>query len=217
MSQRIEPLDGLDDFPTPPWATRALIEHAIGPMGVERQTAWEPACNRGSMARPLAEYFGSVRATDIANYGYGQQLDFLAGEPMPGLADWIITNPPFRLAEAFILRALGQARVGVAMLCRTVLLESVSRYERLFLPLPPTVFAQFTERVPMFKGRLDRQGSTATSYAWFVWRLDQVAAAPRLTWIPPCRRSLEREGDYDLPDTISAPSLADLRLHAPPA
>jgi hypothetical protein len=27
MAQRTEPKDSPDDFPTPPWATRALIEH----------------------------------------------------------------------------------------------------------------------------------------------------------------------------------------------
>ena len=30
MAQRHESLDSLDDFPTPPWATRALLEHVIG-------------------------------------------------------------------------------------------------------------------------------------------------------------------------------------------
>ena len=29
MAQRVESKDSLDDFPTPPWATRALIEHII--------------------------------------------------------------------------------------------------------------------------------------------------------------------------------------------
>lgn len=33
MAQRIEAKDSLDDFPTPPWATRALIEHVIGDKG----------------------------------------------------------------------------------------------------------------------------------------------------------------------------------------
>jgi len=29
MAQRFEAKDSLDDFPTPPWATRALLEHVI--------------------------------------------------------------------------------------------------------------------------------------------------------------------------------------------
>jgi hypothetical protein len=35
MAQRIEAQDSLDDFPTPPWATRALIEHVL--LGVARK------------------------------------------------------------------------------------------------------------------------------------------------------------------------------------
>ena len=30
MSQRTEAKDSPDDFPTPPWATRALMEYVIG-------------------------------------------------------------------------------------------------------------------------------------------------------------------------------------------
>jgi hypothetical protein len=29
MAQRAEAKDSLDNFPTPPWATRALIEHVL--------------------------------------------------------------------------------------------------------------------------------------------------------------------------------------------
>ena len=30
MAQRTESPDSLDDFPTPPWATRAFVEHVLG-------------------------------------------------------------------------------------------------------------------------------------------------------------------------------------------
>ena len=52
--------------------------------------------------------------------------------------DWIITNPPFRLAEQFILKALNHATEGVAMLVRTSFLESIGRYSSLFSVRPPT-------------------------------------------------------------------------------
>jgi hypothetical protein len=66
-------------------------------------------------------------------------------------------------------RSLIIARRGVAVLVRTVFIESVSRYRNLFEKTPPTLCAQYTERVPMVKGRLDRKASTATGYAWLVW------------------------------------------------
>ena len=58
-------------------------------------------------------------------------------------------------------------------------------------------FAQFTERVPMVRGRLDRKASTAIGYAWLVWEKGSASAAPRLMWVPPCRKQLERDSDYE--------------------
>ena len=194
MAQRHEPADSPDDFPTPPWATRALVEHIIGVDRVKGLSCLEPACGRGYMAKPLAEYFGKVDAADAYHYGFAPVRDFLTF-PYEALShDWVITNPPFRLAEEFVERALVVARQGVAILARTVFLESVGRYESIFKDRPPTVFAQFSERVPMVKGRVDAKASTATGYAWFVWQKN--GDGPRLTWVPPCRRSLERPGDY---------------------
>lgn len=194
MSQRFEGRDSPDDFPTPPWATRALIEHVIGPANVAGMTCLEPAAGRGYMSRPLAEYFGTVDSADAYPYGFAPVRNFLT-YPYEALShDWVITNPPFRLAEEFVARAMSVAREGVAILARTVFLESVGRYENIFLSHPPTIFAQFCERVPMVKGRVDPKASTATGYAWFVWQKGSTSS--KLTWVPPCRRSLERQQDY---------------------
>jgi hypothetical protein len=200
MSQRVEALDSPDDFPTPPWATRGLIEYVLNDTDfLANMICLEPACGAGHMCKVLEGYFQEIQYADAFNYGYGPVRDFLAYPYATNSYDWIITNPPFRLAEEFVLRALKIARVGVAILARTVFLESVGRYEGIFLKNPPTKFAQFTERVPMLRGRLDKNATTATGYAWFVWEKDQIGSTPRLLWIPPCRRRLERAGDYDLP------------------
>lgn len=156
------------------------------------------------MAKVLAEYFTNVKCSDANDYGYGVVRDFLAYPYETNSCDWVITNPPFRLGEEFVLRALKVARVGVAILARTVFIESVGRYQRIFLTNPPTKFAQFTERVPMVKGRLDKKATTATGYAWLVWE-KQKPSAPQLLWVPPCRKALERDGDYDLPKSLLRP------------
>jgi hypothetical protein len=148
------------------------------------------------MAKVLAEYFGIVASCDVHNYGFGQQRDFLIYPYPIDSFDWVITNPPFRLAEQFVVRSLNIARMGVAILARTVFIESVGRYENLFKSQPPTVYAQFTERVPMVKGRLDRKATTATSYCWLIWKKSSSATSPKLIWIPPCRKALERGDDY---------------------
>lgn len=195
MAQRTEGKESLDDFPTPLWATRALIEHVVGAHSVVESTCLEPACGRGHMAVALGEYFSEVKALDLFEYGFGGVADFQKAKYPDDSFDWVITNPPFRLAEDFITRSLSIARVGVAMLVRTVFIESVGRYERLFKPIPPSRVAQFTERVPMVKGRVDKKASTATGYAWIVWE-KTTQSGSSLVWIPPTRKSLERDGDY---------------------
>ena len=147
------------------------------------------------MAKVLKEYFGEVHAFDAYHYGYSPVRDFLNYPRETDSVDWVITNPPFRLAEEFVLRALPIARRGVAILARTVFLESAGRYKTIFQDRPPSKFAQFAERVPMLKGRLDPRASTATGYAWLVWEKD-AASPPRLMWVPPCRRQLEQLDDY---------------------
>ncbi|GEL42847.1 MULTISPECIES: N-6 DNA methylase family protein [Methylobacteriaceae] len=205
-AQRIEAADSPDDFPTPPWATRGLIEHVLDDkQALKSMSCLEPACGAGHMSKVLKEYFGEVQSADANYYGYGDIKDFLTYPYETASVDWVITNPPFRLGEEFVLRALNVARYGVAILARTVFIESVGRYNNIFLEHPVSKFAQFTERVPMVRGRLDKKATTATGYAWLVWEKHTVGS-PRLVWVPPCRKKLEREGDYDLPASPSAAS-----------
>ena len=201
MASRREPPDSLDFFPTPPWATRALLEHVI-PRACG--TVWEPAAGEGHMAQVIAEYgqrFPRVVATDVHDYGgldglgsfVGQGLDVIANPA--GEADWIITNPPFNLACEFAERAIVEARLGVALLVRTSWLEGVDRYQRLFSRYRPDWVAQFVERVPMVNGRWNPAASTATSYCWVVWR-GGFYDHTRFVWIPPgCRQRLTRPDD----------------------
>lgn len=212
MSSRVEDDDSLDFFPTPPWATRALIERVFAHL--ERrghckwQTCLEPACGEGHMAEVLREYFSLVCATDIKGYGYEDaKRDFLKADysveddglspNWPSMYDWIITNPPFGdKSEAFVLRAIELAGTGVAMFVRLQWLETVGRYERLFRDNPPTLIAFFAERVPLHKDRWEPDGDTATAYIWLVWIKGAKPRAP--FWIAPGQReALTRPDDAE--------------------
>lgn len=199
MQNRRTGLDSLDLFPTPPWATRALCEHILGP--VSGCTVWEPAAGLGHMAEVLAEYFSMVVASDVHDYGRGDGIGSFVGEGAdvaPCIAaHWIITNPPFNLALEFAQRGLDVAMRGVALLVRSAWLEGGDRYRRLFSVHPPHTVALFSERVPMVKGRWDPIASTATAYAWVVWRKSAANDfQTRLRWIPPgCRTSLTKPDD----------------------
>lgn len=189
----------LNYFPTPPWATRALMEHVI-PFATGQ--CWEPAAGEGHMAAVLGEYFEEVYRTDIHDHGGLHAVGSFVGDglaldvvPTPApRPQWVITNPPFAHALEFALRALDVAEVGVALLVRTAWLEGEERYLRLFRQRPPSVIAQFTERVPMTLGHWDPAADTATSYAWVVW--DGIAIDTRFEWIPyGCKARLQRARD----------------------
>lgn len=225
MQQRAEAHDSLDDFPTPPWATRALCEKLAG-MGEDlgAQHAWEPCCNRGHMALPLAEAFARVFATDVHDYGWPGQdgvADFLIDwqQDDPGV-DWVIANPPFRLAQAFIEQGLRVARRGVAVFVRTAFVEGQGRYAALFRDRPERLFLPFVERVVLWKGVLldpdlpirrwngakeawiTEKPTTATSYCWLVFTREHRGAG-QIDRIGPCRKRLTRPGDYPpLPDHL---------------
>lgn len=216
MQQRIEPDDSLDDFPSPPWCARAMIEHVLKPAvpsgDIKHAIAWEPAANRGYMVRALEDYFFMVMRSDVHDYGIGAiQHDFLMPfRPFCHPVDWIITNPPFRLGDQFISRALQMAHKGVAIIVRSAFLEGGDRYKTLFSVRPPSIVAQHVERVIMTKGIVRdpskeywdeaagkmRRPSTATSYCWLVWLQNDPIEHTRMVWIPPCRRQMERPGDY---------------------
>jgi len=197
MASRREPPNSLEFFPTPPWATRALLSRVLPSLikPMPRATAWDPACGEGHMSEVLAESFETAFASDIFDYGCGYQVaDFLDPTVHPAVQpDAIITNPPFAPAVQFAERALELAPV-VALLLRTNWLEGIERYQTLFRRRPLTLYAPFVERVPMVKGRWDPKASTATAYAWFVW-VDGVAPRPLFQIPPGCREALTRPDD----------------------
>jgi hypothetical protein len=198
MGSRTEPTDGLDFFPTPPWATRALIERVFPHLKrATPKTIWEPACGEGHIAEVLEEYGETVFASDVHDYGYGDFTSDFLGEPGENWPkpEWIITNPPFGdRAEKFVLRALNRSTVGVAMFFRVQWLDTIGRYERVFKDDPPTLMSFFAERVNLCRGRWDPEGSTATAYMWLVWLHGEKPRAP--FWIPPgCRDALSKPDD----------------------
>ena len=204
MNQRKSPLSELDYFPTPPWATRALCEKLQElDVDIKNKSAWDCASGGGHMIGALAEYFGECRASDIHDYGAGAEIrDFLSSpHGCVGPTDWIITNPPFKLALEFTLKALGEAEEGVAMFCRTNFIEGQKRYAELYKHNPPTIVLQFVERVALVKNRVDPKATSATAYAWFVWLKKTIIKEKfiSLSHIEPCRQRLERDSDYKRP------------------
>lgn len=218
----------LDDFPSPPWAARAWCEYVVSPTYLDQKKPliWECAANRGYLASGLEGYGATVIGSDIFDYAscyprgrfprypvfnfLDLGADLMSLKPggvvdrlpafMPAQPHWVISNPPFSRAHEFIELAMKIAKVGVSMLCRIQITESVGRYEKIFKPLGARRWAwsQFVERVPIHEGKCERNQSTMTAYGWLTIWQDQQHSEEILAkrFIPPCRARLEKADDY---------------------
>ena len=162
-----------DFYSTPAWATEAMLER----VSLYGET-WEPACGDGAIARLLPE---RVMATDLYYRGYGEgDVDFLSCITRKAV-DNIVTNPPFRLAEEFVRKALTLTKRKVVMFLRLQFMESKKRY-RLFQDTPLARVLVFSRRVSCgLGGEVYTGGKVA--HAWFVWEHDHEGN-PELEWIP---------------------------------
>lgn len=186
----------LNFFPTPPWATRAGIEQLkrldpamAGPNGRFHRVIREPAAGELHMVGPLQEEFENVVPSDVYPHGKNVPvLDWLDDPSWPDEpdCDWIFTNPPFDIADQFVIRGMRRARRGVALLLRLSFLEGGERYNILAGEERLTQVAIFSERVPMVLGRWEPGKGTATAYGWFFWMHGEIARPP--VWFRPGTR-----------------------------
>lgn len=177
-------LEGADFYPTPEWATRALIRHEHFDGGI-----WEPACGDGAMATVLAETGCPITSSDLYDRGYGEAgLDFLE---TARCADNIVTNPPYHSAEGFAARGLELASRKVCLLLRLAFLEGAARQRSLFSTTPPSRVWVFSERITFYPKGAIQAGSGTVAYAWFVW--DKEADGPtELKWFPSGTKAAQR-------------------------
>lgn len=171
---------GADFYPTPNWVTEALLDYETFEGSV-----WEPACGDGEMSKVLTTSGLYVDSSDLYDRGFGEVgIDFLT---LSIKVDNIVTNPPYVLAEKFILHALACSERKVAMLLRLAFLESAGRFNGLFLNNAPSRVLVFSERVTMYPKDVPQTGGGTTAYAWMIW--DKSHSGPcELGWISPGRK-----------------------------
>ncbi|MFQ6551750.1 hypothetical protein AAD018_005315 [Aestuariibius insulae] len=174
--KRVADIDGPDFYPTPAWATYALIENEefIG-------DTWEPACGDGAMSNVLSESSSKVRSSDLYDRGFGEiGIDFREATDRHTN---VITNPPFNAAEDFVHSGLRCAKKKFALLLRLAFLEGAGRQKSIFNEKPPSKVWIFSERITFYPKGAVRKGSGTTAYAWFVWDQDHIGGT-ELNWLP---------------------------------
>lgn len=159
-----------DLYPTPPEVTVALMDFLKLP---KNTTVWEPAAGEGDMVKAIrACGYGSSFGTDVS-----EGFDFLSPDVFTRLLagfDWIITNPPFSLAEDFIRRA-AEIQKPFAMLLKSQYWHAAKRMA-LFEEIPPSYVLPLTWRPDfLFKERGGKKGaSPLMDVMWCVWLTPQM-------------------------------------------
>jgi ParB-like chromosome segregation protein Spo0J len=162
-----------DHYPTPAWATEALLERETFGKSV-----WEPACGQGAMSEVLKRAGYQVRSSDLIDRGYGEVEDFLQSHY---IAQSIVTNPPFKLAEAFVKKALQQATYKVAHFLPLTFLEGARRYSLLSESPLKTLYV-FSTRVNLYKIADANNGNGRAAFAWYAWKTN-YRGRPTIEWI----------------------------------
>ncbi|MBI2393688.1 MAG: methyltransferase [Deltaproteobacteria bacterium] len=164
--------DAQDSYATPSAVTQALLEVIDLRAGAR---VLEPAVGDGKIVDELLAHgpldvtaieLDASRLQHVAKKCRALHADFLALRSEAGLTDFdfVITNPPYRLATEFIehARAFVHPTGAIAMLLRLNFLGSRKRAEFL-REFYPDIYV-ITPRSSFTGG-----GTDATEYAWFVW------------------------------------------------
>ena len=150
-----------DYYATDPSVVRALLE-----LEEFDGILWECACGDGRLAREM-EKSHDVAASDIVDRGYGDICDFFC---KLGTGCHIITNPPYKLVNKWILHGMEVLQPGykMALLLQTRYLEGKAR-RKIFDIYPPKTIYVSSSRIKIYKNGEYIVGN-AVSYSWFVWQ-----------------------------------------------
>lgn len=156
-----------DFYATEPKAVKFLLE-----MEKFNNTIWECACGQGHLSDEMKRLGYNVFSSDIIERGYADLiLDFIGIDNNKETEMDIITNPPYRYANDFILKAMQILKNGnkLALFLPIRYLEGKER-KQIFKTFPPKVVYVSSSRLKCaINAEFDKMACSAVSYAWFVW------------------------------------------------
>lgn len=140
------------------------------------KTIYENACGEGYLSRELEKYGNTVISTDLIDRGYGAGgVDFLEDNIFDTFKyDAIITNPPYKILDKFIMKSLKIAPL-VCFFLPINKLEGIERYKEIYSKYPPKIIAVFIARQKcVINGEFDNpdKNKNTKCYAWFIWERD---------------------------------------------
>jgi hypothetical protein len=162
-----------DFYPTPHWATRTLL-NSFPLIGRNKMLRIKEVCaGRGNISKVIKEFYPDCELTQhelfrnkqLPQYGECIFGDFFKTSTEDLTLDYVITNPPFSLAQEFIERCRElYPNAEIIMLLPFSFLGSAKRYD-FWLKNTPNKFSILSDR-PSFSN----DGKTDSSvYNWTHW------------------------------------------------
>jgi len=165
-----------DFYPTPGWATRELLKRQeMGGYIVE------PCNGDGDITRELDQAGLMVMTNDLdRNRQAASHEDATDWRFWDGLSvcHWVVSNPPFSVADKIVPMAFRRATMGVAMLLRISYLEPCEGRGAWLAMYPPTRLIV----LPRISFTGDGNTDLATC-AWYVW--ERGARGQQITVVNP--------------------------------
>jgi len=175
-----------DDFyATDPSSTRSLFENA----DINGNSFYEPCIGQGHIAEVIKEYFpdAEIIGSDLVDRGYPNTIvcDYLTSNPKQ--VDWVVTNPPYKLAKEFVDKALSHTNKGVAMFLKIQFLEGMGRKEWLQNSPLKYVYVFSKRQNPLRDGqsinpKTNKPWASTMCFAWFIWE-QGYTGEPTIRWI----------------------------------
>jgi hypothetical protein len=129
-------------------------------------TVWEPCAGAGHISKVLALAGYPVVSTDIVNRDFDQALvgyEYDATK-CPLQTPFIVTNPPFNLAEKMLRHWRDQGAAFIALLLKSSWLQAGVKRGWIMKEFAPTDIYALSWR-PDFTGK----GAPTGEMSWYVW------------------------------------------------
>lgn len=168
-----------DYYATHPSAVEELLKRETF-----NNNIWECACGEGNISKVLKANGYNVFSTDLIDRKYQDKIiDFLQSD-LQFNGD-IITNPPFKYTNEFILKSLDSVPMGnkIAMFLKLNYLSGKKRYKEIYSKFPPYRLYVFSGRTACSKNNTPegfKHG--AMDYAWFIWEKGKIGPT-EVKWI----------------------------------
>ena len=168
-----------DYYSTDPLAIDMLEKYGLLDKNVKY---YEVACGDGSLSKRLESYGYEVISSDLVDRGYGTpNKDFLKDTEMKDGS--IITNPPYKYLQDFILKGLELANNKLYIFAKIQSLEGIRRYENIYSKRTPEKVCVFVKRINCYRNGVQKDYSSAVCYCWLIFDNKNPTDDTKLIWL----------------------------------